>query len=139
MNQNENENEYVSLVRISHRWFNLFVWTFSIIIIAYALIEFFFEWEWINSLGGTAFERMAVLMTLIVGWFFILSHTLEAIMLGYAKMFRDRIRAEAAEEVYRELQQAVKEGKTLEEFLETHNKKKNDKNTPPSTTKKKSN
>ena len=105
------------------------------------MIEFYFEWEWINSLGGTAFERMAVLMTLIVGWFFILSHTLEAIMLGYAKMFRDRIRAKAIEEVYEEvyseLQQALKEGKTLEEFLETHNKKKNDKNTPPSKTKKK--
>ena len=76
---------------------------------------------------------------LYVRWFFILSHILEAIMLGYSKMFRDRIRAEAVKEVYRELQQAVKEGKTLEEFLETHNKKKNDKNTPSSTTKKKSN
>ena len=60
-------------------------------------------------------------------------------MLGYAKMFRDRIRAEAVEEMYRELQQAVKEGKTIEEFLETYNKKKNEKNTPSSTTKKKSN
>ena len=66
-------------------------------------------------------------------------------MLGYAKMFRDRIRAEALEgvyeevyeEVYRELQQAVKEGKTLEEFLETHNKKKDGKIASSSTTKEK--
>ena len=60
-------------------------------------------------------------------------------MLGYAKLYRDRIRAEAAEEVYRELQQAVKEGKTIEEFLETKNKKKNGKIDSSSTTKKKSN
>ena len=151
---NQNENEYVSLVRISHKWFNLFVWTFSIIIIAYTLIEFLFQWSWIKSLGGTALERIAILMTLIVGWFFILSHILEAIMLGYAKRYRDRIRAEAIEEVYedahkevyedahkegyekmnRELQQAAKEGKTVEEFLETHNKKKNGKIDPSTTT-----
>ncbi len=40
---------------------------------------------------------MAVLMTLIVGWFFILSHVWEGIMLGYAKLYRDRIRAEGIE------------------------------------------
>ena len=119
---NQNENDYVSLVRIPRKWFNLFVWAFSILIIANALVEFFFDWDWKSLLGGTALERMAVLMTLIVGWFFILSHILEAIMLGYAKLFKDRIRAEAREEVYKELEQAVKEGKTLKEVLEARNR-----------------
>ena len=49
-------------------------------------------------------------------------------MLGYAKLFRDRIRAEGRAEgkaegraeVYRQLEQARKEGKTLEEILETN-------------------
>ena len=132
---NQNENDYVSLVRIPRKWFNLFVWAFSILIIANALVEFFFDWDWKNLLGGTALERMAVLMTLIVGWFFILSHILEAIMLGYAKLFKDRIRAEGREEVYKELEQAVKEGKTLKEVLEARNRKKNGKADQNSTSK----
>ena len=132
---NQNENDYVSLVRIPRKWFNLFVWAFSILIIANALVEFFFDWDWKNLLGGTALERMAVLMTLIVGWFFILSHILEAIMLGYAKLFKDRIRAEGREDVYKELEQAVKEGKTLEEVLEARNRKKNGKADQHSTSK----
>ena len=132
---NQNENDYVSLVRIPRKWFNLFVWAFSILIIANALVEFFFDWDWKNLLGGTALERMAVLMTLIVGWFFILSHILEAIMLGYAKLFKDRIRAEGREEVYKELEQAIKEGKTLKEVLEARNRKKNGKADQNSTSK----
>ena len=132
---NQNENDYVSLVRIPRKWFNLFVWAFSILIIANALVEFFFDWDWKSLLGGTALERMAVLMTLIVGWFFILSHILEAIMLGYAKLFKDRIRAEGREEVYKELEQAIKEGKTLKEVLEARNRKKNGKADQNSTSK----
>ena len=56
-------------------------------------------------------------------------------MLGYAKLFKDRIRAEAREEVYKELEQAVKEGKTLEEVLEARNRKKNGKADQHSTSK----
>jgi len=53
-------------------------------------------------------------------------------MLGYAKLFKDKIlaqgraegkaegKAEGRAEVYRELQQAQREGITLEEVLETH-------------------
>ena len=117
---NQNENDYVSLVRIPRKWFNVFVWTFSSLVIANVLIEFFTGWTW-KHLGETILTRTAVLMTLIVGWFFILAHIWEAIMLGYAKLFKDKIlaqgRAEGKAEVYRELQQAQKEGITLEELL----------------------
>ena len=41
-------------------------------------------------------------------------------MLGYAKLFKEKVRAEAKEEVYNELRQAVKEGKTLEDVLKKH-------------------
>ena len=41
-------------------------------------------------------------------------------MLGYAKLFKERIRAAAREEVYKELEQAEKEGQTLGEVLESH-------------------
>ena len=60
-------------------------------------------------------------------------------MLGYAKLFKDKIlaqgkaegraegkaegKAEGRAEVYRELQQAQKEGITLEELLKTHDAK----------------
>ena len=123
---NQNENDYVSLVRIPRKWFNVFVWTFSSLVIANVLIEIFTGWAWKN-LGETVLTRTAVLMTLIVGGFFILAHIWEAIMLGYAKLFKDKIlaqgRAEGRAEVYRELQQAQKEGITLEELLKTHDAK----------------
>ncbi|RKU16418.1 hypothetical protein C6503_12380 [Candidatus Poribacteria bacterium] len=131
---NQNENDYVSLVRIPRKWFNVFVWTFSSLVIANVLIEFFTDWAWKN-LGETVLTRTAVLMTLIVGWFFILAHIWEVIMLGYAKLFKDKIlaqgraegraegKAEGRAEVYRELQQAQKKGITLEELLKTHDAK----------------
>ena len=93
---NRSENDYVSLVRIPRKWFHLFVWTFSILVILNVSAELLLGWAW-ETLGETILTRMSVLMTLIVGWFFILSHVLEGIMLGYAKLYRDRLRAEGIE------------------------------------------
>ena len=127
---NQNGNDYVSLVRIPRKWFNVFVWTFSSLVIANVLIEFCTSWAW-EHLGETLLTRTAVLMTLIVGWFFILAHIWEFIMLGYAKLFKDKIlaqgraegKAEARAEVYRELQEAKRKGITLEELLKAHDAK----------------
>ena len=138
---NQNGNDYVSLVRIPRKWFYVFVWTFSSLVIANVLIESFTGWSW-QHLGETVLTRTAVLMTLIVGWFFILAHIWEAIMLGYAKLFKDKIlaqgkaegKAEGRAEVYRELQQAQEKGITLEEVLKTHDAKngKNESDEPSS-------
>ena len=123
---NQNGNDYVSLVRIPRKWFNVFVWTFSSLVVANVLIEFFTGWSW-QHLGETVLTRTAVLMTLIVGWFFILAHIWEVIMLGYAKLFKDKIlaqgKAEGRAELYRELQEAERKGITLEEVLKTHDAK----------------
>ena len=132
---NQNENDHVSLVRIPRKWFNVFVWTFSSLVIANVLIELFIGWAWKN-LGETLLTRTAVLMTLTVGGFFILAHIWEVIMLGYAKLFRDKLlaegraegkaegraegRAEGKAEVYRELQEAQEKGITLEELLKIY-------------------
>ena len=56
-------------------------------------------------------------------------------MLGYAKLFKDKIRAKEREEVYKKLEQADKEGKTLKEVLESHNTENNDKGNQRSTSK----
>ena len=121
-----NENDHVSLVRIPRKWFNVFVWTFSSLVILNLLAELVFGWTW-KALGDTALTRMAVLMTLIVGWFFILSHIVEVIMLGYAKQFKDKIHAqgreEGREEVVKELQEAQRKGIPLEQVLETYKTK----------------
>ncbi len=93
MSSNINENDFVSLVRIPRKWFYLFVWCFSVLIIANILVELLTDWAW-KDLGETTSTRTANLMALIVGWFFILSHIWEVIMLGYAKMFKDRVFAE---------------------------------------------
>ena len=132
---NENENEYVSLVRIPRKWFYVFVWAFSTLVIANTLVDIFTDWTWKNALGETLFTRMAVLMTLIVGWFFILSHIWEGIMLGAAKLFKDQIRAKVIEEIYRLLEQARKDGKTLDDVLKEHNLEKNGKTDHSSTSK----
>ena len=121
-----NENDHVSLVRIPRKWFNVFVWTFSSLVILNLLAELVFGWAW-KALGETILTRMAVLMTLIVGWFFILSHIVEVIMLGYAKQFKDKIHAqgreEGREEVVKELQEAQRKGIPLEQVLETYKTK----------------
>ena len=127
---NQNENDYVSLVRILRKWFNAFVWTFSSLVVANVLIQLCTGWAW-KDLGETLLTRTAVLMTLIVGGFFILAHIWEAIMLGYAKQFKDKLlaegraegKAEGRAEVYRELQQAQREGVTLEELLKIYDPK----------------
>lgn len=93
MSSNVNENDFVSLVRIPRKWFNLFVWFFSTLIIVNILAELLTDWVW-KDLGETTSTRTANLMALIVGWFFIVSHIWELIMLGYAKMFKDRVFAE---------------------------------------------
>ena len=93
MSSNVNENDFVSLVRIPRKWFNLFVWIFSTLIIANILVELLTDWVW-KDLGETTSTRTANLMALIVGGFFIVSHIWEVIMLGYAKMFKDRVFAE---------------------------------------------
>lgn len=110
MIQNQDNSEYVSLVRIPRSWFHVFVGIFLTLIITNTLLELLTSWKWI-LLGDTILIRMSVLMTLIVGWFFIISHIWEVIMLGYAKMFRDRVyaegkaigKAEGKAEVYRQL------------------------------------
>ena len=92
-----NEDHFVSLVRIPRKWFNLFVGVFLTLNIANTLFELLTDWK-LELLGDTILTRMAVLMTLIVGWFFIFSHIWEGIMLGYARIFRDRVFAEGKAE-----------------------------------------
>lgn len=41
-------------------------------------------------------------------------------MLGYAKLFKEKVRAEGRAEVYEVLRQVIKEGRTLEEVVEKH-------------------
>ena len=111
MLSNVNENDFVSLVRIPRKWFNLFVWFFSTLIIANILVELLTGWAW-KDLGETTSTRTTNLMALIVGWFFILSHIWEVIMLGYAKMFKDRVFAEGkAEGIAEGKAEGIAEGK----------------------------
>lgn len=56
-------------------------------------------------------------------------------MLGAAKLFKDQIRAKVIEEIYRLLEQARKDGKTLDDVLKEHNLEKNGKTDHSSTSK----
>lgn len=108
-------------------------WIFSTLIIANILVELLLDWAW-KDLGETTSTRTANLMALIVGGFFIVSHIWEVIMLGYAKMFKDKVFAEGkaegkvegiAEQYHLALEwnrrriQAEKEGKEFTEPIPT--------------------
>ena len=55
-------------------------------------------------------------------------------MLGYAKLFKEKVRAEGKAEgraeVYEVLRQAIKEGRTLEEVVEKHDAENGSKGNP---------
>ena len=105
----------------------MFVFVFSALIVTQVVFEIFFDWDWKKLLGETALERMAVLMTLIVGWFFIVSHISEVIMLGLAKLYKEKIYANAENKVYEKLEREEKKGKTLKDVLGARNAEKNGK------------
>jgi len=90
-------NEYVSLVMIPRKWFNTFTYIFSCIIVLNTIIEFNTNWYW-RSLGDTLLTRTSVLMSLIVGWFFILSNIWSLFMFGYARIFKEKVFAEGKAE-----------------------------------------
>ena len=110
------DNDYVSLVRIPRKWYSVFAWTFSVLVIGHTIADVGFGWGW-KALGDTPAVRMAMLMTFIVGWFFISSHLLEEIMLGYAKRFKNKIFAAGktegiAEGMTRGIAEGMTRGKT---------------------------
>ncbi len=112
----ENQSEYVSLVRIRKNWFYVFIVTFSTLIIISTILDLTLDW-YIKDLGDTILTRTAVLMTLIIGWFFIISNIWEGIMYGWAKIYKDKIREEAKDEVLSVLENAISEGIPVETIL----------------------
>lgn len=115
-----NQSEYVSLVRIRKKWFYAFIVTFSTLIIISTILDLVFHWH-IIGLGDTIYTRTAVLMTLIIGWFFIISNIWEGIMYGWAKVYKDKIikeaKDEAKDEVLSALENAINKGISVETIL----------------------
>ena len=123
----ENQNEYVSLVRIRKNWFYVFIVTFSTLIIISTILDLTFDW-YIKELGDTILTRTAVLMTLIIGWFFIISNISEGIMYGWAKAYKDKIIEEAKDEVLSEVENAINKGISVETIIA---ELRNNKTVPP--------
>lgn len=106
MLDNTSGKDYVSLVRIPRKLFNIFVWFFSITVILYTFIDSLSDWHW-ESLGNTILIRTSVLMSLIVGWFFIISHIWRLVMFLYTRIFRQKIFNEAKAKAYQEIYQEL--------------------------------
>ena len=117
---NQKQNEHVSLVRIPHKWYYAFVWTFIIFIFLNTVAEIVWDWDWYGLLKGTALERIAILMTLIVGYFFIVAHIWDGIVVIKHKFSRKTLRSEGASNLYQKFLKAQKEGKTFKEALEKY-------------------
>lgn len=106
MIQDQENNEYVSLVRIPRKWFHAFVVIFLTLIITNTMLELLTSWEW-KLLGDTIINTYVSIDDIDRRLVFIVAHIWEVIMLGYAKMFRDKVyaegKAEGRAEVYRQL------------------------------------
>lgn len=110
----EKQNGYISPIQIPKKYFYVFVLIFSITItinISAELITAILldEGWYLDTLGETRLIRSVNLMTFIVGCFFIISHTWEAIMLGSAKLLRDKFRKEGMEEARKQIFEEIRE------------------------------
>jgi len=82
-------DDYVSLLMIPRKLFEIFIWLFSIIVISYTVIQLINKWEllinkWeLNVLGNTFPTQISTLMGIIVGYFFVLSNIWSIVMLLY--------------------------------------------------------
>lgn len=111
------KDDHVSLLRTPRKWYNRFAWIFILLVIGYLVAELAFDWSW-HTLSNGVLERVSVLMTIIVGLFFIVSHLFRTHINRSNNKIRAEVRKEATEELINELLKAQNEGKTLRQFAE---------------------
>ena len=93
-----NRDNYVSLVMIPRKLLKIFIWLFSIIVISYTLIQLTNKWE-LKIFGDTFPKQVSTLMSLTVGYLFVLSNIWSGVMLLYDWISaREKIKQQAKAE-----------------------------------------
>ena len=112
---NKREDDHVSIPRIPRRFYHGFALVFIILVIGYFGTELGFKVIW-ESLSNGLLERVSVLMTLVIGFFFIITYIYTAVMSRKARQ-ANKISDETKTEVLNKAEEFLEQGKTLREFV----------------------
>ena len=109
------KDDHVSIPRIPRRLYHVFAIFFMILVIGYAIIEIGLKVIW-ESLSNGLLERVSVLMTLVIGFFFIMAY-IYAIFKSRQARQANKISDETKTEVLNKAEEFLEQGKTLREFV----------------------
>ena len=109
------KDDHVSIPRIPRRLYHVFALVFIILVIGYFGAELGFKVIW-ESLSNGLLERVSVLMTLVIGFFFIMAY-IYAIFKSRKARQANKISDETKTEVLNKAEEFLKQGKTLREFV----------------------
>lgn len=114
------KDDHVSIPRILRRHYHAFAIFFIILVIGYSVVEIGLKVIW-ESLSNGLLERISVLMTLVIGFFFIISY-IYAFFLSRRERQASKIYDEAKKasetEVLNKAEEFLQQGKTLREFVD---------------------
>ena len=114
------DDDHVSILRIPRQLYHIFASMFIILVIGYLGFELWSKGIW-ESLRGGLFERVSVLMTLVIGFSFIIAYIYNVFRARQERKRHDEAKKEGEKEVVNKAEEFLKEGKTLRQFLETYN------------------
>ena len=120
---NDTDN-YVSLIRIPEASFKRFVIIFTVLAVTHGILESFSIFSgWLNIFGDSYPIRSSVVMTLIVGNYFVVINLKEFLMYLWGKAFIEKIKEQARVEGRNE---GFKQGKNsaYQEVLDWEERKK---------------
>ena len=113
------KDDHVSILRIPRRFWHGFAIFFIILIIGYPVVELGFKVIW-ESLSNGLLERVSVLMTLVIGFFFIISYIYAFFISRRARQaskIYDEAKKSSETEVLNKAEEFLEQGKTLREFV----------------------
>ena len=113
------DDDHVSIPRIPKQLYHIFALVFMILVIGYLGFEFWSKGIW-ESLRGGLFERVSVLMTLVIGFSFIIAYIYNAFKARRERKRHDEAKKEGATEALKTAEEFLKEGRTLRQFLDAH-------------------
>ena len=119
-NIDKHKEDHVSIPRIPRRFYHVFAIFFIIAVIGYFGAELGFKVIW-ESLSDGLLERVSVLMTLVIGFFFIIAYIYTAFMSQQARQVSkiyDEAKKASETEVLNKAEEFLKQGKTLRDFVD---------------------
>ena len=92
----QDDNNYVSLLQVHRRWSKRFSWVFIVLIVLFTGLVLVFP-DFINNFNNKWLHSISVLMTLIIGYTFIIGRFFDLIAEGGKKEANKKSTAEQRE------------------------------------------